>query len=144
MKPCKELFCSRNDPLGEQPNCEQERKHAGQEGDGCDHVVDERPQGDEVDDDAGARSQHLFFLASSHHNPMANESVNNPFSSQNSFSSSSTSASGQKPTWLCSQPHVLPHTSPLAPLWHLPSPTVALNQPHCVCGTGFCSKPIFT
>ena len=66
LKPGEELCKGGNDPLGEQPDRDQESKHAGQEGDGRDHVGDDRPQGDEVDEDTGC--QHLFHLLTSLYN----------------------------------------------------------------------------
>ena len=53
MKPGEELSSGGDDPLCKQPDGEQESKHAGQEGDGRGHVEDDRPQGDEVDEDTG-------------------------------------------------------------------------------------------
>ena len=51
----------------------------GQEGEGGGHVVDGRPQGDEVDDDAGSCSQHLFNLSKSHnHNTMSKDFTPRP------------------------------------------------------------------
>ena len=76
MEPGEELCSGGDDPLRKQPDCNQESEHADQEGDRRGHVVDDRPQGDEVDEDAGTRGQHLSFLTNSHHNPIATELVN--------------------------------------------------------------------
>ena len=72
LKPSEDLSRGRDNPLREHSNPDQEQEQDGQEGEGGGHVVDGRPQGDEVDDDAGSCSQHLFNLSKSHnHNTMS-------------------------------------------------------------------------
>ena len=66
LKPSEDLSRGRDNPLREHSNPDQEQEQDGQEGEGGGHVVDGRPQGDEVDDDAGSCSQHLFNLSKSH------------------------------------------------------------------------------
>ena len=75
LKPSEDLSRGRDNPLREHSNPDQEQEQDGQEGEGGGHVVDGRPQGDEVDDDAGSCSQHLFNLSKSHnHNTMSKDS----------------------------------------------------------------------
>ena len=79
LKPSEDLSRGRDNPLREHSNPDQEQEQDGQEGEGGGHVVDGRPQGDEVDDDAGSCSQHLFNLSKSHnHNTMSKDFTPRP------------------------------------------------------------------
>ena len=97
LKPSKDLSCGRDNPLREHSNPDQEQEQDGQEGDGGGHVVDGRPQGDEVDDDAGSCSQHLFNLSKSHnHNTMSKDFTPRPHLAF--LVTKSRATSGLKPT----------------------------------------------
>ena len=97
LKPSEDLSRGRDNPLREDSNPDQEQEQDGQEGEGGGHVVDGRPQGDEVDDDAGSCSQHLFNLSKSHnHNTMSKDFTPRPHLAF--LVTKSRATSGLKPT----------------------------------------------
>ena len=142
LKPSEDLSRGRDNPLREHSNPDQEQEQDGQEGEGGGHVVDGRPQGDEVDDDAGSCSQHLFNLSKSHnHNTMSKDFTPRPHLAF--LVTKSRATSGLKPTLGFFQRPMPGHTVWL--VWCQFQNCEKLHKGKLPSGhAGFCFQPLFT